>query len=158
MHDLYYDLKELCETAADEIHKSNDKIKKAGGQINMSDLEFLDGLTHMIKSIKTTTAMMEAEEDGYSFDDGRMMDNRGASYARGRGRYAKRDSMGRYASENRAMGMGRSYDDVSYDGMMYDRSYDGDMISELHVLMDKAPNQNIRQKFKNLINEFESMK
>lgn len=59
-------------------------------------LEILDKMAHTLKSLKTIDAM-----EGYSEDDGYHYD--GMSYARGRGTYANRDSMGRYASETRYM-------------------------------------------------------
>ena len=145
MHDLYENLEQLCEVVSDEINEANDKIRQAGGKLSSGDLEYLDKLTHMLKSIKTTKAMMEAE-DGYSWDDMGHMDSNNASYKRGRGTYAKRDSMGRYSS--------RPYYRRSYDG----RSYDGDMVTELRELMDEAPNNQVRQKFQQFISEIERMK
>lgn len=138
MHDLYENLEQLCEVVSDEINEANDKIRQAGGKLSSGDLEYLDKLTHMLKSIKTTKAMMEAE-DGYSWDD--RMDGT-HSYRRGQ----KRDSMGRYSS--------RPYSRRSYDG----RSYDGDMVSELRELMEEAPNNQIRQRFQQFITEIERMK
>lgn len=108
--DYLKDLHEMCEVLSRELGEANEKVRKNGGKLSGSDLEYIDRLTHAIKSIKTTITMMEAEEDGgYS---GRMMpyygrmsyadgDNEngmsmtGRSYARGRG--ARRDSMGRYS-------------------------------------------------------------
>ena len=152
MHDLYDNLTQLCETVSEELEKANDKVKSSGGKLSPSDVEYLDKLTHMIKSIKTTKAMMDAE-DGYSSD--MMGGSSRASYARGRGSNARRDSRGRYSSESRYDG--RSYD-MPYERMMDGRSYDGDMISELHELMEDAPNDRIRQKFQQFITEIERMK
>lgn len=61
-------LYELCETISRELEDSNEKIRKAGGKLSPGDIEYLDKLTHSLKSIKTTIAMMEAEEEegGYS--------------------------------------------------------------------------------------------
>lgn len=50
--------------------------------------------------------------------------------------YAKRDSMGRYS---------KGY------------SYHGDMISELHELMNDAPDERTKQEFKRFIQKIESM-
>lgn len=149
MHDLYENLEQLCETVADEIAEANEKVKSSGGKLSSGDVEYLDKLTHMLKSIKTTKAMMDAE-DGYSSDN--MGGSMTASYARGRGRNARRDSMGRYSSEGRPYN--RMMDNRSYDGM----SYDGDMVSELRELMEEAPNNKIRQKFQQFISEIERMK
>lgn len=145
MHDLYDNLEQLCETVADEISASNEKINAAGGKLTSGDVDYLDKLTHMLKSIKTTKAMIDAE--GYGWDD--MPDGSSrtmASYRAGRGRNAKRDSMGRYSRDN-----------GSYNNQ-YDRSYDGDMIAELRELMEEAPNGKIRQRFQQFISEVERMK
>lgn len=76
-----------------------DKLTKKG-ELSAGSLDVVDKLTHSIKSIDTIMAM---EDAGYSNEGG-------YSYARGRGRNAKRDSMGRYSR------------DGSYDGV-YDSSY-----------------------------------
>lgn len=119
-------LHKLCKVLTAELEEYSKKIEKTDG-MSAGDLEAIDKLSHALKSIKTTIAMMEAGEDGgYSgrfiprmggyyapgigmsyADDGRggmMSGNRGAnsyengnSYARGRGSNARRDSMGRYS-------------------------------------------------------------
>lgn len=130
MYELYNDLEELCELTGKEIKEANEKLRSTEGKVSVGDIEYLDMLTHMLKSIKTTMAMMDAEERG-SYDDGpsnRMSCDGGyresygrgyeyvrngsmsdGAYARGR-RNAKRDSMGRYAS--------RSYDDHMNENRM----------------------------------------
>lgn len=107
MKEVIDELHELCETVSNEIADANEKIRTSNGKLSAGDVEYLDKLTHMLKSIKTTVAMMESEEDGgYS---GRYMPmyggmsyerggSRGNSYARGRGTNARRDSMGRYSN------------------------------------------------------------
>lgn len=75
-------------------------------------LDFVDKLTHALKSVKTIIAMDEA---GYSNDD-KMYDNRGGSYdgesyARGRRGNVRRDSMGRYSRDG---GSYRGYDRRGY--------------------------------------------
>lgn len=68
------------------------------GEITTTSLDFIDKLTHSIKSIDTIMAMEESgysNERGYSrYDDGY---SRRGSYARGRRGNVKRDSMGRYS-------------------------------------------------------------
>ena len=92
-------LHELCETISKELEDVNEKIRRGGG-MSAGDLETVDKLTHALKSIKTTIAMMEAE-DGYSgnYPMTRYYYNDGRSYARGRTN-ARRDSMGRYSRNN----------------------------------------------------------
>lgn len=87
-------MEELREMLCEEL----DKITKKG-ELSAGSLDVIDKLTHSIKSIDTIIAM---EDAGYSNESG-------YSYARGRGRNARRDSMGRY-SNNR----GGSYDDMPY--------------------------------------------
>jgi hypothetical protein len=80
----------------------NKKMDKNGGKMSAGDLEALDKLTHALKSVKTTLAMEEYDDDrsgDYMGGNRGGSYERGGSYARGRGRYAKRDSMGRYSSE-----------------------------------------------------------
>ena len=95
---------------------------------------FLDKLTHTLKSLKTTIAMVEAE-DGES---GRYSMphygnyNYSGSYRRGR------DSMGRYTSR-------RGY------------SYDDGMIEELRSLMESAPDERTKSEFRQFIAKMEKM-
>lgn len=76
---------------------------------------------------------------GSSYDDDMMYSER-----RGRGRYAKRDSMGRYSSEGGSYEGGSSYDDYSE---RTDRRYSRDdakdhMMSKLGSMMEDAdPNE-----------------
>ena len=84
--DTLYD---LCDTVSKELESANEKINHAGGELSAGDLEYLDKLTHTMKSLKTTIAMIESEE-GHS---GGRYYNR-SSYAK-RGR-----SMGRYSRDD----------------------------------------------------------
>ena len=146
MHDLYENLEQLCEMISKEIKDSNKKIDSAGGKISPGDVEYLDKLTHMMKSIKTTMAMMDSEDEGYSgtypYVNQALMgsnsrDMRGNSYA-GR-RNARRDSMGRYSGER---------------GYSMDASA---MAEDLRDLMQQAPNEHIKGEFRRLIDKVESM-
>ena len=69
------------------------------GKISGSDLDMIWKLTDTVKNLDK----IEMLEDGNSYDGYSEMREypymRGSSYARGRGRYAKRDSMGRYSSD-----------------------------------------------------------
>ncbi|MBQ3330787.1 MAG: hypothetical protein IJG87_06375 [Ruminococcus sp.] len=144
-------LHELCETLSRELEDVNEKIRSAGGGMSAGDLELVDKLSHAMKSIKTTIAMMEAEDDGgysgrpYYYDgrsyaDGNMGGNMsrrgGRSYARGRGRNAKRDSMGRYSREG-----GYSYAD-NMDSLL----------EEMRGMMTSLPEEK-RRKAERLIDE-----
>lgn len=146
--DYLNDLHEICETLSRELGEANKKIMQGGGKLSGADLDYVDKLTHAIKSVKTTIAMMEAEDDGYSGNyRGRMYPTNGGSYADGDVRMggrsyagrrnAKRDSMGRYSS--------RGY------------SRDDGMVSELRELMQDAPTEQVRQEFQRLIDSIERM-
>lgn len=119
MHDLK-DL--LCAELEDYAEKG-----KKSGKMSMGDLESIHKLTDTVKNILKID--MLKEESGYSEDGAYMGEGRiygtsyddgmrrggGYSYARGRGRYAKRDSMGRYSRDDgymhRGMRDGYSRDD-----------------------------------------------
>lgn len=101
MHDLK-DL--LCAELEDYAEKG-----KKSGKMSMGDLDSIHKLTDTVKNILKID-MLE-EETGYSEDGAYMGEGRiygtsydgygrGNSYARGRGRYAKRDSMGRYSRDD----------------------------------------------------------
>lgn len=109
-----------------------EEIDKIGmsGKLTTSSLEVGDKAAHFLKSIKT----IEALDEGESYDsyDGSY---EGGSYARGRGRNARRDSMGRYSSERGSNRGGRS----SREGYS-SRDYSGNkqqMMMELEELRDK---------------------
>lgn len=151
MHYMH-DLKDLF---CAELEDFAEKGKKAG-KMSMGDVEVIHKLTDTVKNILKID-MLEEEtgysEDGHYMGEGRIYgtsyeggysERGGYSYARGRGRYAKRDSMGRYSRDG-----GRySYD----DDMSYARSrgyrggYSRDegksyMMDQLNELMEEASTQ-----------------
>ena len=139
------DLKDLlCAELEDYAEKG-----KKSGKMSMGDLDSIHKLTDTVKNILKID-MLEGEtgysEDGAYMGEGRIYGtsydgyDRGTSYARGRGRYAKRDSMGRYSSR------GMSYDDdMSYarGGRGGNRGYSRDdgkayMMGQLEDMMEDA--------------------
>ena len=133
MHDLK-DL--LCAELEDYAEKG-----KKSGKMSMGDLESIHKLTDTVKNILKIDLMESDEgysEDGHymgegriygtSYDDG-MRRGVGYSYARGRGRYAKRDSMGRYSRDDGYMRRDGGYS--REDGKAY-------MIDQLEDMMDDA--------------------
>lgn len=136
MHEKIEQLHELCESVMREVEKTNEKLRMAGGELSAGDMEYLDKLTHTLKSLKTTIAMMEAEDDGYSSDYGYTyaQNNRGGNRGGNRqrsyntGSYARRrrDSMGRYSR------------DEDFKGMLEDA-------------MEEAPNESIRQQLRSML-------
>ena len=150
MHDLK-DL--LCAELEDYAEKG-----KRSGKMSMGDLESIHKLTDTVKNIMKIDVLKEEvgySEDGHYMGEGRIYgtsyesgysERGGSSYARGRGRYAKRDSMGRYSRDG-----GMSYDDdMSYarGGRMGNRGgmrggYSRDdgkhyMMEQLEEMMEEA--------------------
>ncbi len=153
-------LYELCETISMELESCNEKIRQANGKLSPGDIDYLDKLTHTMKSLKAVIGMLEAQDSGYSghfwdgryyFDGGNSMDgssNRGSygngSYeggssnrgSYGRGRNANRDRMGRYAER------GYSRADAEED-----------FRTEIEELMNKAPDEQSRKKLEKLMQD-----
>lgn len=93
---MYEDLEELCETLTDELHEANSKLRN--GKMNSGDLEYIDKLTHALKSV-TILKEMEGESHDESYDDGSYRSRRSYENS-GRRSYRRRDSMGRYSRDN----------------------------------------------------------
>ena len=135
---LHDELYKMCDTLTEEIERANDKLNKTGGTLTGDDVSYIDRLTHALKSVKTTIAMVEAEDGGES---GRYMPHynyggyNGGNYSYRRGR----DSMGRYTSRR-----------GSY-------SYDDGMIEELRSLMENAPDERTKSEFRQFIAKMEKM-
>jgi benzoyl-CoA reductase/2-hydroxyglutaryl-CoA dehydratase subunit BcrC/BadD/HgdB len=81
----------VCDRISDELEETNERIKKIP-KLSTGDIEYIRGLTSILKSIKTIIAMEEADgySNNYSYYDGN-------SYAR-RGN-VRRDNMGRYSGD-----------------------------------------------------------
>lgn len=144
MKELYEVLEDMSEMLTKKLMEAREKAHIAGS-LSSGDIEYLDKLLHSIKSIKTTMAMIDSEDGGSFGGNSERWSNRsyrsysdsygdGESEARGRGRYAKRDSMGRYSSR---------------------MSNHGGFERELRELMADAPNEQIREEMRKLIQQVE---
>lgn len=123
----------ICEEL-DELERKADK----DGKLSMSEIQYVDVLAHAKKNL------LKSEE----MDGGYSMRGEGNSYARGRGRNAKRDSMGRYSRNySRERGYSRNY---SMDGE--------EMVDELRTLMENAPDDRTRMEFEKMISKMEQMR
>lgn len=143
--DTLYELKEmLCE-----------ELKEYGkkGKLDVGVLEIVDKLAHAVKNIDKIIESYEDEEysgrmmndDGISYErngsyargsyarGGSRGGRGGSSYARGRGRNARRDSMGRYSSDNDML------------------------VEELRSLMEDAPDERTKMEFQKFITKMEQM-
>ena len=122
--------------------------------------EEIDSVYKLMDIVKDSMEIecMEEELDGESYDDGmsrrgnygdRSYRYDGGSYARGRGRNARRDSMGRYSRE------GGSYGYYS-DGMPmrgYSRDGKEEYKEQLMDMMDNAPDEQTRQSIQRMIDQ-----
>ena len=131
MHYMH-DLKDLLCAELEDYAENG----KKSGKMSMGDLDSIHKLTDTIKNILKIDILEEESgysEDGHYMGEGRIYGtsydgyDRGNSYARGRGRYAKRDSMGRYSRDGRGMRDGYSRD----DGKAY-------MMEQLEDMMEDA--------------------
>ena len=155
----------LIEYICDELEELERKADKEG-KLSMAEVQYGDMLAHFKKNLLKSEEMLEESDYSMagggsgnryrysregSYAGGGQGGNRGGrggnsreggggnyTYARGRGRNARRDSMGRYAAGSRM-------------------DYDDDMMGELHELMNKAPNDQIKRKYREFISEMESM-
>jgi hypothetical protein len=136
MHKIYELKDKLCE-----------ELEEYGGKkLDAGSLEVIDKLAHTIKNLDKIIEKYEDEDYSSAYDDGMMGGsyerdgNRGGNryssryaMARGRGRNARRDSMGRYSSDNRMM------------------------VDELRDLMNDAPDERTKMEFKRFIEKMEQM-
>ena len=139
MQELY----ELKEKLMNELTEYAKKKEMSSGS-----LDVIDKMAHALKNLNKV--IEDCEEGGYSSEGSyRGMSNRSYmysrdggsyddgsynSYARGRGRGAARDAMGRYSSEG-------------YSGH--------DMVGELKNLMHDVPDERTRQSIQRLIQKME---
>ncbi len=132
----------LIDYICGELEDLERKAEKS--KLSMAEMQYVDMLAHAKKNLLKGDEMMDGEYSGRY--DNRMMgtsyENRermgGESYARGRGRNARRDSRGRYSN-------GRYMMDA------------GDMVEELRELMEDAPDERTRMEFQRFIQKMEQM-
>ncbi|MBR5823676.1 MAG: hypothetical protein IKY67_06005 [Paludibacteraceae bacterium] len=143
---------EYIEKIKKMLCKELEEIAESGKLKSPADISMIKDLTGAVKNIGVIE--MQEEESGYSearggrgrgrssymggssYDDDMMYSER-----RGRGRYAKRDSMGRYSSEGGSYEGGSSYDDYSEARM--DRRYSRDdakdhLLNKMGEMMSSA--------------------
>ena len=143
----------LIEYVCDELESLEKKAAK--GSMSAAEIEYADKLASLKKNLlKGDMLYDEMESDGeYSGNMGGGMSyqrgDRGGTYVdgmsyargdgRGRGRNARRDSMGRYSSE-------RGYSRVPQD-----------MADQLRDLMEDAPDESVRKDIERLLRKVEQM-
>ena len=139
--DMIKELRELKDTIGHEIAEANMEIKKSGGDLNTGDIDMIDKLTHAMKSLVTTCAMLEADDD-YSGDYQPM----GPYYSRNDSGYSRRGHDGRNGMSGTYGGYSRNESRYSRNG--YSRN---DWNDHLRQLMDEAPDEATRMDIKKLM-------
>ena len=131
----------LINFICDELDELESKADK-DGKLSMAEMQYVDLLAHTKKNLMKAEMM---DEEGYSnrgysrrgYSRGNYRFGGDGSYARGRGRNAKRDSMGRYSTE-------------------YSMATE-DMVDELRDMMMDAPDEHTKKEFQKFISKIESM-
>ncbi len=145
MHKLY----ELKEKLMNELedYADNGKFSKDDVEAIKYTASAIDHICNIVERAdeEYSGMMMDGSYEGGSYRGGSYEGGSyarggrgGRSYARGRGRNARRDSMGRYSSEG------------------YSRASEG-IVMELRELMDDAPDERIRSEIQSLIHKVEKM-
>ena len=126
----------LIDYICDELEDLEHKVG-TGEKLSMAEVEYMGVLAEAKKDLLKGEDMMEGgysgrERRGYSRRDGRAYYD-GRSYERGRGGNVRRDSMGRYSMDSDSM------------------------ITELHDMMNDAPDDRTRKEIQRLIDRMEMM-
>lgn len=132
--DFLKDLEELKEYVAGEIGKANKRIRQNNGGITTGDLDIIDKLAHSMKSLVTTSAMLEADGSGYS-------GYYGGGYPAGRGE--RRDG---YTGNMNGMN-GRERRDGGYSRV--------DIREHLSDMMADAPDETTRMEIRRIIDRMD---
>ena len=123
------------------------------GELTAGTLDTVHKLTDTIKNIDKIE-MLEEYEDEYSADD----DYAYARNGRGRGRNAKRDSMGRYSRDGYSREGGYNMGRGNYGGMMYSRD-DGreHLMHDIREMMADAKDEKQREAYHRAMKELENL-
>jgi hypothetical protein len=136
--EVYY---ELCEFVEDELNEMTKKLRKSGGQMSTTDLEYLNKLTETANNIDTKINRAESKESytGNWYDNDSMAN---------RGRNRSRESW----ESNRRSNANRSMDDRSMD---YSRGEEmrEEFMERVEMLRNKAPDERTRMKFDKFLND-----
>lgn len=120
----------LVQMICDELDEIE---RKAGneGKLSMSEIQYIDTLAHAKKNLLKGEEMM------------------GTSHSMARGRNARRDAMGRYASAGEMSRRDMSY----YDGSSYADEM-SNMVESIYGIMDDLP-QNVKVEAQKFVKKLE---
>lgn len=129
-------------------------IVKNGKFRSREEIDSVGKLVDIVKDIHCIWEYEDGEESEYSgaymYDRGMSRMNRGGSYndggsyARGRGRNARRDSLGRYSRNSYRSGMNG-----------YSRAEKNEYIESLRDMADNAPDDQTKQSIMRMISQIE---
>lgn len=141
-------LYEVQDLLSRELEEAVKKAQSSGsGKMTGSDLDYLDKLTHAMKSVKTTIAMCEAEEDGNSYsmmggiEPGRGSRQAYRAYAYD-GSYNMSGRRGRSPSTGRFVSRAGGYS-----------GHDAEYMDLLQDAMEKAPDEASRRKLEQMMQQ-----
>ena len=121
----------LMEYVCDELKEYERKAEK-DGKLSAQDIEYVDKLAHIKKSLLAADEMWDGSEYSMAMD-GSYGRSYNRSYARGRTGNVRRDAMGRYSRDGYSMAE--------------------DFRSELEELMHDAPNEQVKMKLQRIMSE-----
>lgn len=134
----------LIEYICDELDELERKAEK-DKSLSAAEMQYVDLLAHAKKNLLKAEEMSDGGEYSMDYRGSYARGDRGGdrmasrrSYARGRGRNARRDAMGRYSSDGYSMGA-------------------DDMVMELREMMEEAPDDRTRKEFERFIQKMEQM-
>lgn len=154
MDDKIEMLHRLCKQITEKLEEC-EKNLSSSRDMSVSDIEIVDKLTHTLKSLKTTIAMMEAEEGGESrrsyARDGRSMEGGNSGRWYPGYAYAEDMSRGSYADGGYSERRGRSPSTGRY--VSRDGGYSGhDGIEDIMMDVRDMP-ESERRKLKKMLEQ-----
>lgn len=159
----------LKEKLMDILYEYEDKAARSGdAKVSDSEIQKIHIITDTIKNIDKIDALegnSEYSDDDRSFGlyyDPYYRDGQSGRRGRGRGRNARRDSMGRYASDGSYYRRGGSYgDNPSYMPYYRDNSYGGDdkdeMLRKLRGMIGETEGEEEKEALRQCIRQLEEM-
>ena len=151
--DIIKELYDMKETVGQKIADANKKLHKAGGAMDMSDIEIVDKLAHTMKSLVSTCAMLEAEDGEYS-GTGPLYYPVNTGYSGRRGEM--RDDG--YSRNGRGNNGGYSRNGYSRGNRYGYSTRTEDMKEQLIQMMEDAPDEMTRMEIKKLVDKMENQR
>ena len=151
--DIIKELYDMKETVGQKIADANKKLHKAGGAMDMSDIEIVDKLAHTMKNLVSTCKMLEAEDGEYS--------ETGPIYYPGNTGYSGRRGEMRddgYSRNGRGNNGGYSRNGYSRGNRYGYSTRTEDMTEQLIQMMEDAPDEMTRMEIKKLVDKMENQR